>query len=423
MRPGARVQAAIDILERWHGSHSPIDRILADWGRAHRFAGSGDRHAIANIVYDTLRSARSLQVMAGGADPDDGLAALDPRCAVLASRVAAGEDLSAVADGSAHAPAALTTGESARFARMGVEGPARLASAPRGACLDLPDCVADAGEPALAAIAEALRNRAPVYLRTNTLRATPSEAISALAEDGIDAAALPEAGQAVTGAQAPAALHVREGTRRIAGSRAYRDGLVELQDAASQASVTLAGVLPGMWVLDLCAGGGGKTLALGAALGGRGRLFAHDTAPRRMTDLPARARRAGLAVTQVASADLAGLRGRPDIVFVDAPCSGSGSWRRDPGGKWCFDAARRAKLVETQDRLIDQALDLVAPSGSVLFATCSFLPDEGEARLQALISRRPDLARMVSAASRFRCIPTKGGPDGFFAARLDRSAR
>ncbi len=253
---------------------------------------------------------------------------------------------------------------------------------------------------------EALRARAPLDLRVNLLKATPAEAVAALAGDGIEAGPVP---------LAPTALRVLDGARRVAGSSAYAQGLVEIQDTASQAVADLADARPGETVLDLCAGGGGKTLALAASMQNVGRLLAHDIAPQRIAGLPDRAARAGARVEIVPTAALDGLAGACDLVFVDAPCSGSGAWRRNPDAKWRLTPAALDRLAATQDALLDQAARLAAPGGRILYATCSILPRENADRVGAFLARAPGWRLAESRA------PAPPAGDGFHAALLDNS--
>jgi 16S rRNA (cytosine967-C5)-methyltransferase len=394
LTPAARVQAAIEIVDMWRAGAEGLDRVLTRWGRAHRFAGSGDRHAIADLVYGAVRRMRSAAWVAGAAEPARG------RDLLRGSLILGGIDPEPLFGGAPHAPAPLDAGE---------HRPARaLDGAPRPVRLDIPDWLV----PDLAGtderVLQALRARAPLDLRVNLLKALPEAAIAALAAEGIDAAPVP---------LSPSALRVQSGERRVAGSRAYREGLVEIQDAASQAAVDLAAARPGETVLDLCAGGGGKTLALAAAMGGRGRLLAHDIAPRRIAALPDRAARAGAAVEIVATPALDAFAGACDLVFVDAPCSGAGAWRRNPDGKWRLRAEDLERLTSAQDRLLQQAAGLVAPVGRILYATCSILPRENDARIRAFLGGGPGRALLA----RLSVTPPEG--DGFFAALLSATSR
>ncbi|MEL6482801.1 MAG: RsmB/NOP family class I SAM-dependent RNA methyltransferase, partial [Pseudomonadota bacterium] len=290
---------------------------------------------------------------------------------------------------------------------------ARLAEASAGLRYSLPDWVAaalaDVPAPALAALGE----RAPVDLRANRLKATPAEAAEALAAEGVSTE---------PGPLAPDCLRVLEGARRVAGSAAYAEGLVELQDAASQAVAAFADARPGETVLDYCAGGGGKTLALAAAMAGpvagKGRLIAHDAAPRRMADRAPRAARAGARVETVASDALDRLAGACDLVLTDVPCSGSGAWRRNPDARWRFAPADLARLNAQQDAILDHAATLVKPGGRLVYATCSILPAENAARAAAFLARTPAFRR--AEGSSFCTPPDPALGDGFFAIALLR---
>ncbi len=400
MTPGARVAAAIEVIDRWWPGADGLDRVLAAWGRAHRFAGSGDRHAIAEHVYGAVRRLRSASWAAGGPDPPR-LPPLPPAAPGRAARI--GGDR-----GEGGAPGTLFTGEG--HAPPPLDGaeqaPPATGPASRAVRLDLPDWLMAQGrfggldDTAL----EGLRRRAPLHLRVNRLRATPEAAIAALAEEGV---------LAEPGPISPTCLTVTEGQRRVAGSRAFAKGLVEIQDAASQGMVDLAAVRPGERVLDLCAGGGGKTLALAAAMGNEGDLVAHDISAARLAQLGPRADRAGARVTVLAPG--AALPGANDLVLVDAPCSGSGAWARNPDAKWRLGADRLEALTETQGALLEQAAGLVRPGGRILYGTCSMMPEENAAQVATFLAR----AHAFVEAERRAWTPLDGG-DGFFAAMLVR---
>ncbi|MEL6767881.1 MAG: RsmB/NOP family class I SAM-dependent RNA methyltransferase [Pseudomonadota bacterium] len=412
MTPAARHQAAIEVLEAWAAGGDGLDRVLAAWGRAHRFAGSGDRHAIADIVYGTLRRARALQWLGGGDDPGSGLERFEPRTAVLAGAVMAGWAPEDIAGAGRHAPRPLSAAEAEALSGLTAESAAaRLEEAAAGLRYSLPDWVADAlagvAPPALAALGE----RAPVDLRVNRLKTTPAAAAEALEAEGVST---------IPGPLGADCLRVQAGARRVAGSAAYREGLVELQDAASQAVAAFAGACAGETVLDYCAGGGGKTLALAAAMGGPaaggGRLLAHDAAPRRMADLAPRAARAGARVETVARAALDGFAGACDLVLTDVPCSGSGAWRRNPDARWRFSPAALARLNAEQDAILDHAATLVKPGGRLVYATCSILPAENAARAEAFLARMPGFRPSDRGA--FETSPDPALGDGFFAITL-----
>ncbi|OZA05721.1 MAG: hypothetical protein B7Y02_15395 [Rhodobacterales bacterium 17-64-5] len=246
----------------------------------------------------------------------------------------------------------------------------------------------------------ALQSRAPVFLRVNLARVTRATAALALAEEGIATTPVP---------WVHTALEVTANARKIQTSQAYQTGLVELQDASSQAVVAALYLTPQAKVLDYCAGGGGKTLAL-AARGAR--VWAHDAFPARMTDLAVRASRAGqrVMITQTPAET------RPyDLVLTDVPCSGSGSWRRDPAGKWALTETRLAELVTLQARIMDDVVALVRHGGTLAYATCSLLTEENEAQVAAFQARQPGW----TLKTRARFSPLDGG-DGFFLATLTR---
>jgi len=379
-----------------------MDRLLARWGRENRYAGSKDRAAIADIVYDCLRKRRSLAARGGG---ENG------RALVAAHVIAEGGDVAAVFSGERFAPDPLTEAEKAALAAH----PA-MTDAER---LDIPDWLEGPLRESLGVDFEtsllALRDRAPVDLRVNALKAEVADVRASLAAEGVETE---------PGPFSQWCLRVTEGARRVAGSSAYRDGLVEIQDAASQAVARLAGAKPMMTVVDLCAGGGGKTLAMAAEMQGLGRLVAHDVAPQRLGDLPERAGRAGVIPAIVTTADLGALAGEADLVLVDAPCSGSGAWRRNPDAKWSLTPERLAALVRAQAEALDMAAPLVKPGGRLVYATCSILKLENEGAAAAFLARHSEfeaapigpLDGAVQADPGLRLHPATDLGDGFYVA-------
>ena len=394
MTPGARLSAAIELVDAILAG-APAERELTRWARASRFAGSKDRAAVRDLVYDALRRRRSLGWQGGG---DTG------RAIVLAQASEAGD--AALFTGEGFDPAPVTEAERAALAR-GLDG------APEAVRLDIPDALRDPLAASLGddfvPILSAMRERAPVDLRVNTLKTTLDAATVVLARDGVQVSRHPLARNA---------LRVLDNPRLVAASRAYSQGMVELQDASSQVVAETAGARPGMTVLDYCAGGGGKTLALAAELHGRGRLMAWDANPRRMADLPERAARAGADVRVLTDAERASLRAVCDLVLVDAPCSGTGAWRRKPEGKWRLTPEVLATFPPLQDAILDAAARKVKPGGALVYATCSLLSDENEARAAAFLARHP----AWSAEGARRLSPLDGG-DGFFIARFRAPSR
>ncbi|WP_017998544.1 RsmB/NOP family class I SAM-dependent RNA methyltransferase [Paracoccus sp. N5] len=382
MTPAARIAAAIQILDRILAG-DPAEPALLRWSRASRFAGSGDRAAVRDLVFDSLRRLRSRAALGG---------AMTGRGLMLGLCRDEGIEPSTIFTGEGHAPPPLAPAEQA------VTAPGRV-----GERLDLPDwllplwqqSLGDEAEP----VALALRDRAPVWLRVNLRRTTPEAAAAALDRDGI--AVAPHAALA-------SALRVTQGARRLASSAAYRDGLVELQDLSPQLACAL---LPAQGsLLDLCAGGGGKALALAAR--GAGLVVAHDIDPGRMADLPNRAERAGVRIRLAAPG---GVSGRFDLVVADVPCSGSGTWRRTPDAKWRLTAADLARLQQTQAQILDQAAGFVAPGGHLAYMTCSLLNAENADQAGAFLSRNAHFSLLEQR----RYSPLTAS-DGFFLALMRR---
>ncbi len=378
MTPGARAAAAIEVLTRVLAGE-PAEKALTNWGRSNRYAGSSDRAAVRDLVFQSLRQRQSAAALGGG---------LTGRGLILGLARATGQE--AWFSGEGHAPSPPTPEDSGR--------PPDATEA-----LDLPPWLLDGLRDSLGldldAVAQALRTRAPVFLRANRVKTDLVGAVAALADDGIAAQPHP---------LAKAALEVTGNARKIQNSKAYLDGWVELQDASSQAVVEALPLTDGMKVLDHCAGGGGKTLAMAARA--RLKLFAHDFNPRRMTDLAERARRAGVDVTLTERPEAAAPY---DLILVDAPCSGSGSWRRDPEGKWRLTPDQLDQIRKTQGEILDRVAPMLAQGGTLAYATCSLLRAENQDQVQAFVDRHPgwrlDRERVFT--------PLQGG-DGFYLAIL-----
>lgn len=386
MTPGARVAAAIEVLQDM-AEGQPAEKALTRWARRSRFAGSKDRAAIRDHVFDLLRCKRSAAHFGGAGTP---------RALMIGLLREQGADLSTLFHGEGHAPAPLSPSET-------------TSSAPPediGIRWNLPDWLLPLFQKSLGARAEkaavALQDRAPITLRVNLQKVTRENAAKALETDGIFTK---------PNALCDTALTITEGARKLRASRAYLDGLVELQDAASQAVV--AALPAGRRVLDFCAGGGGKTLALAAA-GGR-EVYAHDSDAGRMADLPERATRAGVEINRISTQNI-DKHGLFDIVLCDVPCSGAGAWRRAPEGKWTLTQERLTDLTAVQDDILDHAARLLAPGGTLAYATCSVLRIENEDRLRAFHERHNGWA--TTFERRFD-IDALG--DGFYTAHLIRA--
>tara|TARA_R110002096_G_scaffold13722_7_gene48304 strand:- start:5314 stop:6480 length:1167 start_codon:yes stop_codon:yes gene_type:complete len=386
MTPAARLSAAIGILDRVLGG-AVAEKTLTNWARGNRYAGSGDRHAIRDLVFDALRNRRSFAHLGGG-DTGRGL--------ILGGLRAAGLDPAEMFSGQGYAPAALTDAEI-------------IPPAPPGGnvAIDCPDWLAPLLRQSLgddfAPVMRLLQRRAPLQLRVNTRKSDIKNAIQLLEKEGIMVGRSP---------LSPVALEVTANPRKVQASEAYLTGLIELQDAASQAVVQALPLRPGARVLDYCAGGGGKSLAMAAAA--EITCFAHDIDPRRMIDLPARAARAGVQITQLTTEILPDLE-RFDLVFADAPCSGSGSWRRTPEAKWALTPDRLCQLCGIQAEILDKAAKFVSKRGHLAYATCSLLEAENQDQIATFLSRTPGWACQAT----HRWTPLDGG-DGFFVAILAR---
>lgn len=390
MKPDARVAAAIEVV-RLILAGSAADRALVAWGKANRFAGSGDRRAIGDIVFAALRS---------------GDASRDPRAMVIAglAQTHTAADLESLFSGARHAPSPLTETERETLALPSDTPPAFLAAS-------LARAFGDQAQAELAA----LQGRAPLDLRVNTLKATREEALEKLAEDGIIAEPLPLIGTA---------LRVLAGGVDVEGSEAHKLGLVEIQDAGSQVAAAALDAQPGDTVLDLCAGAGGKTLALAAAMQNTGRILACDTGAVRLKRLPGRAQRAGVSIieTKLLAEDWldqpSPFTESFDRILIDAPCSGSGTWRRNPETRARLTPIRMAGLTTLQVYLLAAAAPLLKPGGRLTYVTCSILPDEDEDIAEAFLSAHPDF----TATGPFRRLsPHSTGTDGFFIASFIRT--
>lgn len=381
MTPAARVQAAIEVLDKVLVG-AAAEQALTSWARGARYAGSKDRAAVRDHVFQALRCKLSYAAM-GGAETGRGL--------MLGQIHAEGGDPAQIFSGQGHAPSMLSAAELA------------AGQAPKGAAAhDLQPWLWSRFEAALGTdkatrAAAELKRRAPVTLRVNLRKTSVAQAVAQLSQDGIETRLLDKV---------ETALQVTEGARRVAQSQAYADGLVELQDASSQAAMSALQVPDGAKVLDYCAGGGGKTLALAAQH--QASWFAHDAAPERMRDLPARAARAGVSVMRLSTAELQ--QHAPfDLVLCDAPCSGSGTWRRAPEAKWRLTPERLDAYTITQAQILKDAAQLVRPGGVLAYATCSVLREENEDQVADFASKNPDW--IVDASTR---RPISVDADGFF---------
>jgi tRNA and rRNA cytosine-C5-methylases len=424
MRDGGRLAAAIEILAEIEGRHRPARLALKAWGDASRFAGAKDRAFVSGLVLDVLRRKRSLAWRMG----EEG-----PRATALAAlRLLWGWPLERIAVAAAedpHGPGPLSDAE-----RAVLEVPRDLSEAPAAVRGDYPDwldaSLARAFGEARAEEGAALAERAPVDLRVNSLKTDPERALKALASvEAQPTGVLPNAVRI-----APPDPSARSGA--IEAIPQFSKGWFEVQDLGSQIAAFAAGEVKGKQVLDLCAGGGGKTLALAAAMGNTGQIYAYDSDARRLTDTIRRGDRAGVRNLQVRSPvnpePLKGLAGKMDVVFIDAPCTGTGSWRRHPDTKWRLTPEALAKRQADQDLVLDDGARFVKPGGRIVYVTCSVLPEEDENRVAAFLQRHPGFARRpasddpklaqyLTAEGDLRLSPRTSGTDGFYVAVLEKS--
>lgn len=392
MTPGARVQAAIDCLDlitaAARDSGAAADTIIARYFATRRYAGSKDRRAVRDLIYDVIRSI--------GDRPASG------RGALIGHARANDPGLLALFGGIGHVPPALVHNEIASATNP---APGWLVEKlERRFGDDTPRQVA------------ALLGRAPLDLRVNTLRTSRDAVVIEGAEPTRFAA---------NGLRTTLPLAVEATPQFLAGE-------IEIQDEGSQLAAAVCSAQPGMTVIDLCAGAGGKTLALAAAMANEGRLVATDTDRGRLDRMGPRLDRAGVSIIERrllnpgAERDkLADLTAAADLVVIDAPCSGTGTWRRNPEARWRLTPARLDRLGEAQARLLDLGATLVQAGGALVYIVCSLLPEEGEAQVAAFLRRNAAFTSAPfsnptggPAVNSLVLTPEDRGCDGFYIARL-----
>jgi 16S rRNA (cytosine967-C5)-methyltransferase len=416
MTPAARLQAAIDILEGLDSTTQPADRFLRDWFRIRRFAGSADRREIAELIFQILRR-RSAFSWRMGSD--------SPRALVIAALLAAAESPEALFAGHRYGPAALTDAE-----REAIDHPPNgdMPLPVRGAFPEFltPELQRRFGDTLLDEL-EALSARAPVDLRVNTLKARRDDVLPILRGEGFEAEQT---------AFAPTGIRIApgKGSAALRRSRLFLSGAFEFQDEAAQIAALLCNARPGQHILDLAAGAGGKALALAATMQNEGKIVASDIRKGPLDELRERAARAGAVIIAPRLAD--DLRSETfDTVLLDAPCSGTGTWRRQPELRWRLTPAQLDHLDGLQDSLLDQAARHTKRRGQLVYATCSVLSRENEDRIAGFLKRNAEF-RVVPVASVWResgissappgssdffdASPRRTGTDGFFVAILRR---
>jgi 16S rRNA (cytosine967-C5)-methyltransferase len=388
MTPSARIVAAIEVLDDIARRHRPAADALKDWGLSHRFAGSGDRAAIAGLVYDALRR-RASAVFVMGNDR--------PRAVMLGmlrlERALAPDAIAKLFDGSRFAPPPLDEAETAALAAPD------LSDAPAPVRGDYPEWLdahfARAFGEDRAAEGAALAARAPLDLRVNTLKTEREKALEALSHLGAAPTRWSPWGLRI-------GLSAESKSPAIRAEKAFLKGWVEIQDEGSQLAALFAGAHPGEQVLDLCAGAGGKTLALAAAMENRGQIYATDPDKRRLAPIHERLERAGARNVQVrmprGAADiLSDLAGRLDLIVIDAPCTGTGAWRRNPDAKWRLRPGALDVRAREQADALDRAAALVKAGGRIAYITCSVLDAENGAQVRAFRERHREFSLVPPA--------------------------
>jgi 16S rRNA (cytosine967-C5)-methyltransferase len=429
MTPAARLAAAIEVFSNVESERRPAGDALKSWGLAHRFAGSGDRAAIAGLVYDALRRRASSAYLMGADTPRAILLGMLKR-----ERGSTTDAIAKLADGSNYGPAALTDNERQRL------DAAEMANAPAHVAGDYPEWLdphfTRAFGDTRAEEGAALASRAPLDLRVNTLKAEHDKAAGMLSDL-----------QPEHSCWSPWGLRIRLGADAkappIHAEPAFLKGLVEVQDEGSQLASLLSGAKPGEQVVDLCAGAGGKTLALAAMMQNKGQIFATDDDKRRLAPIHDRLKRSGARNVQVRTpksvgGEIADLVGRCDLVLIDAPCTGTGAWRRNPDAKWRMRPGALEQRQKEQAEIFNRALPLLQAGGRIAYVTCSVLDEENGAQVRAFLARHPEFsvrppaevaqalgerAFMFSKAARLSeegilMTPRTTNTDGFFVSVL-----
>jgi 16S rRNA (cytosine967-C5)-methyltransferase len=429
MRLPGRLSAAIEILADVEARHRPVSEALKAWGINNRFAGAGDRAAIGNLVYDALRR-RASHAFAMGHD--------SPRALVLSVAVRDWglhpDELASAFAADEHAPETMSADEVARLSEA-----EPLADAPDHVRADLPEWVADAVRGTLGdnwvAEGQAMAGRPPLDLRVNTLKSTREKVTKSLARFQ------PDEAHAVPNGVRISAGERDSRTPNVQTDEAFLKGGFEVQDFGSQMVALLAGAKPGEQVLDLCAGAGGKTLAMAAAMENRGQIFAHDSDRNRLAPIYDRLKRAGVRNVQVrppAEGALDDLAGKLDRVVIDAPCTGSGTWRRRPDAKWKLTPDQVALRVGEQAAILAEGARYVKTGGTLVYITCSILPQENAEQVAAFLAAHPEFSVIagsslwhhhIAGGARAKFLPEGGlqltpgttGTDGFYFAALKRA--
>ncbi len=427
MRLGGRLQAVVEVLGELEAGKRPTSDVLKDWGAAHRFAGAGDRAVVGNIVYDALRRKLSI---GWRMDEDDARALAFG--ALLADGGMALEAIDVLLEGDKFAPVALE--KSRRVAWENRD----ITLAPDHVQADVPQWCASSLQALFGSRwveeARALATRPPVDLRVNSLKATREQVLVALEKAGATPA--PYLAQAL---RIPP-IEALGRHPNVQGEQAFLDGWFEVQDLGSQLAALCAGAKPGEQVLDYCAGAGGKTLALAASMQNSGQIHAYDAERARLSPMHERLQRAGVRNTQVhGNLDaLDPLVDRMDLVLTDAPCTGSGTWRRRPDAKWRLNEQQLERRVQDQAEVLDHAKRYVKRGGRLAYVTCSLFAEENTRQIERFLAQNTEFTEIapkslwqsvVPQISDFAPVfpshgsvfsPLSTGTDGFYVSILQR---
>ena len=410
MRPAARLRTIAELLPQALSDRQPADRIMQQWGRQNRYAGSKDRRDISDRLFAILRHYGALTARLGSDDP--------LLVAMLATHLLtdiALDEIIGMADGSQYGPAPISAADEKTLSHAATTPPSDRADSLSVPAWLLDDIVAQLGDET-DAVMQAMLNRAPLDVRANLLRADRNMAQDALLKDDIETA---------PHATIDTALRL-QGTAQITMSTAYRDGLVEVQDAGAQAVAQICDAQAFETVMDFCAGAGGKALALAAQMNNKGRLLVHDAIKTRMRHLPERVTRAGAEIIETVSPEhLRDFEAQCDLVVVDVPCSGAGRWRRAPETKWRLTAEALTDLHKLQADIVQTAAALVRPNGRLAYITCSLLASENDRQIDKFLEQNQDFEPMESGGpmgqqARHMLHPRNADTDGLFVAMMQR---
>ena len=410
MRPAARLRTIAELLPQALSDRQPADRIMQQWGRQNRYAGSKDRRDISDRLFAILRHYGGLTARLGSDDP--------LLVTMLATHLLGDvmlDEIVAMADGSQYGPPPISAADEKTLTHAAASPPADRAnglSIPPWLMADIAAQLGDETD----AVMQAMLTRAPLDVRVNTLQADRQAAQDALQDDDIETMPL---------AKIDTALRVH-GTAQITMSAAYRAGMVEVQDAGAQAVAQICDARPFETVMDFCAGAGGKALALAAQMNNKGRLLVHDAIKTRMRHLPERVTRAGAEIIETVSPEhLRDFDTQCDLVVVDVPCSGAGRWRRAPETKWRLTAEALTDLHKLQADIVQTAAALVRPNGRLAYITCSLLASENDRQVDKFLEQNQEFEPIESDGpmgqqARHMLHPLNADTDGLFIAVMRR---